>query len=201
MPEEKTKKQRKKERREHRRAERSQMKRRMREFEKNNNRLARLAKKQAERLKQQGQRMDQYEVDLSQYGEDLKHSKEDLNRTKEDLNHTKEDLNRSILLLKTTVVSTVLPIIAAVVYKSIYQIGFGYENPDPGFGDNRADRLWLKENEFHRFGMKSIEEMHIFAATVSTEISCQYPILNADLPQWPTTINERNSAAHAYCIG
>lgn len=83
-----------------------------------------------------------------------------------------EELDNTNRLLTTTVQSTVLPIIAAIVYKEIYRIGFGHQSHNQGGGGDRRVGLLSNNSYFKKFGMNTNEEMEIFARTVSSRTSC-----------------------------
>lgn len=81
------------------------------------------------------------------------------------------DLHHSNLLHKTTVDSTVLPIITAIMYKVMYRVGFGNQRVEPRTGKNHRSILLSNLDLFARFGFHSREEMEAFANSVSTENS------------------------------
>lgn len=171
MPQDESKHARRKARR---RAEKAQMKRKIRELEKNAKLQDRLRKKKEEEITAQAERIEKLE-------KSIKRLEKTLYKQADRLDQHEDDLNRANLLHKTTVGSTILPIIAAILYKSIYQIGFGKSYQEQHFGDNRDERLRAKENEFLKFGLLSVEEMRLFADTVSSEISFTSPMLHAKL--------------------
>lgn len=167
-------------------AEKAKMKGKIRRLEKNAKIQDTLRKKQEKEITEQAERIEKLEKKIERLEKTIHKQADRLDQ------HT-NDLNRANLLQKTTVDSTVLPIIAAILYKSIYQIGFGKSYQEPHFGDNRDERLRAKENEFRKFGMLSVEEMRLFADTVSSEISCTSPMLHANLiclsgPQLSTNV-------------
>lgn len=80
-----------------------------------------------------------------------------------------EDLHHSNLLHKTTVDSTVLPIITAIIYKVMYRVGFGNPRVEPRPGKDHKSILLSHLERFARFGLHSEEEMESFANSVSNE--------------------------------
>lgn len=131
----------------------------------------RKAKRRVERLrmKQEIKELQKIVKEICEAAEKIrKDDKRKFREQKIAMKQYEENLNRANLLLETTVRTTLLPIIAAIVYKKIYRIGFTqYPQEHRGGGDRRGGFLSDVQN-FEKFGMKSSEEMQIFASTVST---------------------------------
>lgn len=85
------------------------------------------------------------------------------------INQYAEDLNRSNLLNKTTVESTVLPLIAAIRYQTIYRKAIGQHQQEPCPGANHRAILLARESRFADFGMEWVAKMRTIAHTMSAE--------------------------------
>lgn len=64
-----------------------------------------------------------------------------LKRLGRDMRKLTKKMSVSSALLATTIHTTVLPMVAAVVYKGIFRTGMGYRKPMPQFCDSRPGLL------------------------------------------------------------
>lgn len=88
------------------------------------------------------------------------------------LDHTVARISRKLKgqqdLQEMTIRTVVLPRIASAMYKEIFRIGSGREHWEPRLTDERRSQLLARHDQFADFGMRSVEEMRVFVATVST---------------------------------
>lgn len=159
---------RRKARKQRREAEKSEMKKKMKKLEKTVRKMSRDASRNSEVVEQ---RFEAIEQDCQMGDQRFKKQNALMHQYAEDLQH-------SNLLLKTIVDSTVLPVIAGIIYKVMYRVGFGNHRIEPCPGKDHRSILLSYLEWFARFGFHSREEMETFANLVNIEIS--YYVRNAD---------------------
>lgn len=88
------------------------------------------------------------------------------------IDHTVARISRKLKgqqdLQEMTIRTVVLPRIAAAMYKEIFRIGSSHDQYEPRLTDQRRSQLLARHDQFADFRMRSVEEMRVFAATVST---------------------------------
>lgn len=79
-----------------------------------------------------------------------------------------EHIDRSDHRYESLVLTTQLPIVAAIVYKEIFRIGMSRAQTNVSFVDRPQNPLLSRVEHYADFGMHTEDEMWQFVATVSS---------------------------------